>query len=439
MPLTAVGGVDARARAGVSSGDPGYAPLPAEPLGETPSGGQGAWRRACAFAFLGAVYATTIALSAVCRRIRRRPRTDIRRILATARFDSANWFCAHARPLAHCGMDEVVFVSDRCADECLGVTLRSPPAWLTLVAGRAVAKLLTLLVAGAARRADLYIGYHILPGAISALIAARLLGRRACYQMTGGPTEVIGGGFAAENRVLAALGSPSRLLERLALRLVREFDLIVVRGDRARRFLRDHGVSQPLACVPGSIPDREGEPRVRDIDLVFVGRLSEIKQPLQFIDLVAAVRTTSRGLRAAVVGDGPLRPACQAAARRLGLEDCLEFFGRVDAVSTILSRAKVFVLTSRSEGLSIALAEAMAAGVVPVVADVGDLSTLVQDGHTGYLVRYGDLPTSAHHVERLLMDQQLWNALSSNAVRAAKAHCSLTAVADRWRQAFSTI
>src|SRR5206468_12740764 len=172
------------------------------------------------------------------------------------------------------------------------------------------------------------------------------------------------------------------------------FDLVVVRGSKARAFLMDRG-ARPVTIITGCVTSStEPEPAARDYDLVFVGRLAAIKQPLQFIDIVASVQRQLPAVRAAVVGDGPLLEAAREGRTTCGLEETIEFFGQIQDVHRILARSKLFVRTSRSEGLSIDLAEAMAAGVVPIVADVGDLGDLgdlVIDRLTGFPVTPDDV------------------------------------------------
>jgi glycosyltransferase involved in cell wall biosynthesis len=257
--------------------------------------------------------------------------------------------------------------------------------------------------------------------------------------MTGGPTEVVGGGVHSENRLLAKLGRPSRLLERLAIAIVRQFDLVVVRGSRARAFLSDRGV-QRVTIITGSVivptnPSADDRP----YDLVFVGRLAAIKQPLQFVDIVATLRQRLPAVRAAILGDGPLLNATRERAIAFGIEQSIEFFGQIQDVQRVLCRSKIFVLTSRSEGLSIAMAEAMAAGVVPVVANVGDLADLVTDGVTGFLVTPDNVPEFARRTALLLRNQQLWARQSGAAAAAARRHTSVEVVTAKWTLSVSKL
>ena len=79
------------------------------------------------------------------------------------------------------------------------------------------------------------------------------------------------------------------------------------------------------------------------------------------------------GTEVTIAGSGPLLPEVKAAAERLGITGLVNFAGHVERIQALLSQTKVFILTSRSEEALIALAEAMIAGVVPVVVDVGVL------------------------------------------------------------------
>jgi glycosyltransferase involved in cell wall biosynthesis len=346
---------------------------------------------------------------------------------------------SHVIPLTRSGVDEVIIVTEQPLLPLAKVRFWCPSRWLTRLAGRAVSKFASLLAAGFYLRPDVFIGYHLFPGAISALIVARLLGRAACYQMTGGPAEVLGGGAYDENRLLAKLGRPSRLLENLAMEIVRQFDLVVVRGSKAKAFLVGRGV-RPVTVITGSVTfPKNASVGERAYDLAFVGRLVSIKQPAQFVDVVANLRRLLPGVRAVVVGDGPLLSTIRKRAIALGVEQSIDFLGRREDVENILTRSKIFVLTSRSEGLSIAMAEAMAAGVVPIVANVGDLGDLVTDGVTGFLVTPDNVLEFVQRAALLLQDSELWACQSRAAREAASRHAGVEVVAAKWTQSLTKL
>jgi glycosyltransferase involved in cell wall biosynthesis len=389
------------------------------------------WRARLSFLLLAGLYGATLAL---CRLApRRRPAFARRGLIAVCgTFHNPNWFRSHATPLGRSGVGEVVVVTDRAQPAVDHVRVSCPPRGLSTLVGRGGARLLWMFGLGLRRRPDLYMGYHILPNALIALWLGRLFGRPACYQMTAGPSEVAGGGYRADNRVLASLRAPWPRLERLALAVVREFDLVVVRGSGARRFLADRDVRRTAVITGSADAGRFPLAGERSIDVLSVGQLIERKRPLEFVEIVAEVAARVPGLRATLVGDGPLRAAVEGRVAERGLERSLERAGQRADVEAYAARARVFLLTSRSEGLSIAMVEAMMAGAVPVVADVGDLGDLVENGVTGYRLDPDDRAGFVRTVTSLLAEPARWAKLSAAARRAARDHSGLDHVTELW-------
>lgn len=384
-----------------------------------------------------AAYGLAVALSRAARLARpRRARDAPRRVMLIGAFHNSGWYLSHVRPLAMSGLAEVIVVADGPQPALPRVRVVCPPAWARAVFGRATAKLIWATATALRARTDVVMGYHLFPGAWSALLAARLAGCVAGYQMTAGPVEVLGGGHLNENRLMRGLGRASPMVERLAKRLLNEFDLVVVRGRQAAGFVRGFTTRPLVEIVPGSVvaeAQRPGQDVDRSIDLVFVGRLSEYKQPGQFVRIVAAVWRTFPGVRAAVIGEGDQRAALERDAAALGLAGRIEFAGRRDDVESWLRRSKLFVLTSRGEGLSIAMCEAMACGVVPVVANVGELGDVVAHGRTGFLVAPGDIEGFVAACIRLLEDPRERERVARAAQVAATAYTGVEAVAQRWQ------
>jgi glycosyltransferase involved in cell wall biosynthesis len=103
-----------------------------------------------------------------------------------------------------------------------------------------------------------------------------------------------------------------------------------------------------------------------------------------------------------LVGDGPLRGKLEDQARRLGIQDRIQFMGFRKDVAEILGAIDISVLSSLSEGLSTALIEAKAAGCAIVATRVGGIPETVTDGHTGLLAPSGDPEALADRIVHLL-------------------------------------
>lgn len=404
------------------------------------AGARARLRHAAVVAGAGTFFSLALLLSWL-RRLRGSPAfVPTGRIALLGTFYNTNWFVSHARPLARSGLKEVLVITDEPSRPLPGVRFACPPRALVAALGRPLSRALWAVVVGFRERPDLFMGYHIIPNSVSALLAARILGRPACYQMTGGPIEIEGGGIGSENSWLTRLCGPSPTLERLGIAAVREFDLVVVRGSSARRWVESQDPRGRVEVVPGSVDPEEVRPgRERSIDLLYVGRFTETKRPLQFVEIVAAIAASRPDLHAVMIGEGPLLDDARARARALGIFERIDFRGRQSEVAEDLGRARVFVLTSRTEGLSIAMAEAMVAGAVPVVARVGDLSDLVRDGENGYLVEVDDHARFVECARRLLEEPALRERLSRAARESATAYVGLEHVSATWGRHLSRL
>ena len=120
----------------------------------------------------------------------------------------------------------------------------------------------------------------------------------------------------------------------------------------------------PLAATPASETATFAAPTV-----ITVGRLVEQKGIDVLLAAWAKVAPSLPDWRLALVGDGPLAGELKEQARKLGVEDSVDWVGHVSDPFPLLRGAKLFVLTSRFEGTPNALLEAMACGLPAVVSD----------------------------------------------------------------------
>jgi glycosyltransferase involved in cell wall biosynthesis len=92
----------------------------------------------------------------------------------------------------------------------------------------------------------------------------------------------------------------------------------------------------------------------------------------------------------AIAGDGPLRKELEAFTRDLNLIDRVSFVGALPDTPAFLSELDIFVLSSLSEGLPIALLEAMAAGLPIVSTRAGGVNEVAVEGQNAILSEPGD-------------------------------------------------
>ncbi|MDH5833917.1 glycosyltransferase [Luteimonas kalidii] len=167
-----------------------------------------------------------------------------------------------------------------------------------------------------------------------------------------------------------------------------------------------------------------------------VGRLVALKHHRLLIASVPALAVAQPDLRVVLVGDGPEETALRAQAASLGVADRILFTGARDDVSTLLPAFDVFALPSRTEGLSIALLEACAAGVAVVASAVGGNPEIVRDGDTGRLFPDDDGDAFRAVLLALLADAGERRRLGDAARAWVAAHASVEAMATRYERLY---
>ena len=355
-------------------------------------------------------------------------------ILLTGSYDSSNWVLSYLRPLAASkACSHITVVSSSPVPTLPKVDAVYPPKWLIRIVGTTPARLFVFISTAVRKRPNIVGGYSILANGLVASVVAPIVGARSLYHCVGGPAEVLDGGVHAEDGPFTKIEIPDLVVERRLLRAVAACDIVLTMGTKAVDFFQSRGVSTNFHVVSASIDVERFSPPDSPpcYDLIFVGRLVEIKCIDIFLQAVQHVRKAIPNVTAVIVGEGPLRSELEQMTHDLGIDDCVAFVGKQQNIGEWLNKARVFVLTSRSEGLSIAMTEAMACGLPVVVSDVGDLADLVENGVNGYLIRSRSPEAFASRMLELLTDYQKLVRFSKSACSAAACY-ETEAIAKKW-------
>jgi len=114
---------------------------------------------------------------------------------------------------------------------------------------------------------------------------------------------------------------------------------------------------------------------------------------------------TNKDIYLILVGDGPLASELKMLSRQLGVEDRMIFLARRNDVDKILQSLDVFVLNSKTEGMSYAVLEAMSSGLPIIATNVGANTELIRHGVEGYLYRPGDLKSLTKYMTEGIGDR----------------------------------
>jgi glycosyltransferase involved in cell wall biosynthesis len=203
----------------------------------------------------------------------------------------------------------------------------------------------------------------------------------------------------------------------------------IVLSDRLRPALECVLPSERVASVPNGVDLDPPTTHVRRGDgdaalrIAFLSSLYLRKGPVLFVQGFALAQRRCPGLRAIVGGewaDDASRDAILAAVREQGVEETVEFVGRVEgaAKAELLASADVFCFTSHlTEGQPLVIIEAMAAGLPVISTPAGGAVDVVDDGKTGLVLQEATPEALGEAIVRLVDDPELRQRLGAEALR----------------------
>lgn len=171
-------------------------------------------------------------------------------------------------------------------------------------------------------------------------------------------------------------------------------------------------------------------------DTALIGAIGNVREPKAYDVLLRAARILvdrSQRFHLVIAGDcvNDLGGQLQQLSHDLGTEGHVTFLGLRPDVSRILNNLDLFVLSSRTEGFSIACIEAMACGI-PVVATRCGGPEQILEGEAGLLVPAGDPESLALAIERVISSQDLAATLIARATKRVHGQYSLATMITRY-------
>jgi glycosyltransferase involved in cell wall biosynthesis len=202
-------------------------------------------------------------------------------------------------------------------------------------------------------------------------------------------------------------------------------------GTKVRQDLLDAGIGSldkfgvmPPGLAISPLPPK-GESRESfgivstKLQFAFIGRVTQIKRPDRFLDVVSEVKSRDIKVDFFIAGDGELMEMCR---ERISREDLpVKILGWQSDIEKVLSAADAVILTSDNEGTPLSLIQAGMAGLPVVTTNVGSVSEIVLNDTTGIITSL-NVNEIASAIEKLVNDSQLRDQLGANAQQFTAAY-----------------
>ena len=207
-------------------------------------------------------------------------------------------------------------------------------------------------------------------------------------------------------------------------------DQLVGISDSCTRTLSRHAARRVVTIFNGIDLKRMSPHRLAvreiedDLNCVSVGRICVEKNYGLLIDAISrlSVKIRSRlSVRIAGAGSVAMTADLREHISRMGLEDVVSLLGSRNDVPELLASSHMFLMSSSSEGLPIALIEAAASGLPCVVTDVGGCREVVEECRNGVLVEPDNAEALACAIAEIIGDKERFTAFSVNALKFSRA------------------
>jgi glycosyltransferase involved in cell wall biosynthesis len=202
-----------------------------------------------------------------------------------------------------------------------------------------------------------------------------------------------------------------------------------------------NGVDASVAAPPEHVSALRSTLGLQDFEHVIgaVGSLYPVKGHIHLIRALPEILRVCPKTLLLLAGQGELEQPLKAEAARLAVGEHVRFLGLRGDVPVILSLLDAFVLPSQSEGLSMALLEAMAAGKPTVATRVGGTPEVVVDGETGYLVEPESPESISERIVRLLRDKPQVARMGERARRRVHEKFSFSATVEQYQRCYEQL
>jgi glycosyltransferase involved in cell wall biosynthesis len=232
------------------------------------------------------------------------------------------------------------------------------------------------------------------------------------------PFIIIAAAFMNLSVYISDRGNPyekgNRLDDLLRNILYKKATGIIAQTKGAKDFMSDVIKSKNVKVIPNAVRHIKQYSHERENIIAFMGRLIPAKGVKYLIKAFSELNNES--WKVLILGDGCQKQELMDMVETLNMKEQIEFLGNVKNVDYFLSKSKIFVFPSLSEGFPNALVEAMANSLACISFDcMMGPRDLIENGKNGFLVEPGDIECLKTYLYELMNNRELREKMQHNA------------------------
>lgn len=251
-------------------------------------------------------------------------------------------------------------------------------------------------------------GIFTIPKGLNAFIVGKLTNTKSIISVIGGTVEI------------DTYKKPKFFWKNLNIYMLKHAEIVTTKGRKVTNYSIQNGINKKKIFEFAGFVDTKlfsHKDSYRDIDVLFVGTFRRLKGPDRIVKMVDKVSNLYPNIKAEFLGKGYLFNEVKAMIKKMNLEDNITLQGYRKDTYKFYSRAKTLVMPSRSEGLSMAMLEAMAFGCVPIVSNVGNMTDAAFDGINSFVIDdYMDIDSFVDKIQFLLENPDKRDEMAKNAI-----------------------
>ncbi len=271
------------------------------------------------------------------------------------------------------------------------------------------------------KKADIVLTYHLVPHAFFGYFASLLTGKPHIFCQTGGESELL-----AKKKVI------SILIKHILIKT----KYMNVPGNESKDFWINNGIDKNKINVLHSTIDTyrfiPSNYQVQEPEFIYIGRLINYKNVDKIIKSFGEIYNLNNKVRLRIIGNGPEINNLKNLCNQLKLNRNVVFEGHQKNVIKYLSGAKIFVMFSDSEGLPVALMEAMSMESLCIAPKINNIPSVLKDFETGFLLEPGNYKMLFEKMEYALNNYHRLDSLRKKAREIIVKNYSYESAISTW-------